>query len=78
MPRFYYLLILFLLGLLVVVLVLKGAVVGSLGDPVAWLLVFVSFLGGWFLVFYLERWLWHRKGDSEDRLPPDDGIGPDS
>ncbi len=75
MPRFYYLLILFLLGLLVVVLVLKGAVVGSLGNPVAWLLTFVSLFGG---VFFLERILWLRRGDSEDRLPPDDGIGPDS
>ncbi len=78
MPRFYYLMILFLLGLLVAGLVLKVAVEGSLGNPVAWLLVFVSLFGAGFLVFFLERCLWHRKGDSEDRLPPDDGIGPDS
>ncbi len=75
MPRFYYLMILFLLGLLVAGLVLKVAVEGSLGNPVAWLLVFVSLFGG---VFLLERMLWLRKGDPEDRLPPDDGIGPDS
>ncbi len=75
MPRFHYLMILFLLGLLVAGLVLKVAVEGSLGNPVAWLLVFVSLFGG---VFFLERMLWLRKGDSEDRLPPDDGIGPDS
>ncbi len=75
MPRFYYLLILFLLGLLVVVLVLNLAVEGSLGNPVAWLLVSVSLFGG---VFFLERMLWLRKGDLEDRLPPYDGIGPDS
>ncbi len=75
MPRFYYLMILFLLGLLVAGLVLKVAVEGSLGNPVAWLLFFVSLFGG---VFFLERMLWLRKGDSEDRLPLDDGIGPDS
>ena len=75
MPMFYYLLILFLLGLLGLALLLKVAVVGSLGNPVAWLLIFVSLFGG---VFFLERMLRLRKGDSEDRLPPDDGIGPDS
>ncbi len=75
MPMFYYLLILFLLGLLGLALLLKVAVVGSFGNPVAWLLIFVSLFGG---VFFLERMLWLRKGDSEDRLPPDDGIGPDS
>ncbi len=73
---FYHLLILFLLGLLGLTLLLKVAVEGSFGNnPVAWLLVFVSLFGG---VFFLERMLWHRKGDSEDRLPPDDGIGQDS
>ncbi|MCZ6479303.1 MAG: hypothetical protein V3U42_04895 [candidate division NC10 bacterium] len=76
---FYHLLILFLLGLLGLTLLLKVAVEGSFGNnPVAWLLVFVSLFGGGFLVFFLERCLWHRKGDSEDRLPPDDGIGQDS
>ncbi len=78
MPMFYYLLILFLLGLLGLALLVKVAVEGSLGDPAAWLLVFVSLLGGGFLVFVLERRLWTRKGDSEDRLSPDDGIRPDS
>ncbi len=75
MPQFYYLMILFLLGLLGLALLVKVAVEGSLGSPVAWLLVFVSLFGG---VFFLDRMLWLRKGDSEDRLPLDDGIGPDS
>ncbi len=78
MPVFYYLLILFLLGLLGLTLLVKGAVEGSLGDPVAWLLVFVSLFGGGLLVFFLERCLWPRKGDSEDRYSLDDGIRPDS
>ncbi len=76
---FYHLMILFLLGLLGLALLLKVAVEGSFGNnPVPWLLVFVSLFGAGLLVSFLERSLWHRKGDSEDRLPPDDGIGPDS
>ncbi len=75
---FYHLLILFLLGLLGLTLLLKVAVEGLWGSPVAWLLLFVSLFGAGFLVFFLERCLWHRKGDSEDRLPPDDRIGLDS
>ena len=78
MPQFYYLMILFLLGLLGLALLVKVAVEGSLGRPVAWLLVFVSLFGGGVLVFFLERCMWTRKGNSEDRLSPDDGIGPDS
>ncbi len=78
MPQFYYLMILFLLGLLGLALLVKVAVEGSLSSPVAWLLVFVSLFGGGLLVFFLERCLWTRKGDSKDRLSPDDGIGPDS
>ncbi len=77
--RMYYLYslllvpVLALVGLLLLVSSPPGE--GSLGFPVAWLLIFVSLFGG---VFLLERMLWLRKGDSEDRLPPDDGIGPDS
>jgi len=53
MPQFYYLMILFLLGLLGLALLVKVAVEGSLGSPVAWLLVFVSlFGGGGFLCFF--------------------------
>ncbi len=52
MPMFYYLLILFLLGLLGLALLLKVAVEGSFGNPVAWLLVFLSLFGGGFSCFF--------------------------
>ncbi len=81
--RMYYLYslllvpVLALVGLLLVVSNPPGEVL--LGFPVAWLLIFVSLFGvGSIVVFLLEWCLGPRKGDSKDRLPPDDGIGPDS
>ncbi len=80
MRRFYPLVlvpVLGLVGLLLLVSTPPGE--GSLGFPVAWLLIFVSLFGVGSLVVFLLAWcLGPRKGDSEDRLPPDDGIGPDS
>ncbi len=52
MPMFYYLLILFLLGLLGLALLVKVAVEGSLSSPVAWLLVLVPSFGGGVLCFF--------------------------
>ncbi len=66
-----------LVGLLLLVSTPPGE--ESLGFPVAWLLIFVSLFGvGSLVVFLLEWCLGPRKGDSKDRLPPDDGIEPDS
>ena len=74
-------LIVFVLGLLgLVVAVSTPPVEGSLVGP--WL-GFVSLFGVFggvvfFVTFLLERCLWPRKGDSEDRYSLDDGIRPDS
>ncbi len=66
-----------LVGLLLLMSTPPGE--GSLGFQVAWLLIFVSLFGvASFVVFLLAWCLGPRKGDSKDRLPPDDGIGSDS